>query len=195
VKSFDQCVAVRGAGIPVLRETQNTGEYPMTLSHQPIVFETSKPASSSRQAILSILIACAILFGILQIGVTQFSSVLDQTWAALITATVMLVVAVALEKLLFRRKIARGLSALGFGRPNLRALSVAAIITLLMLAFFPIFSLSTGAQAASNRTGCGSFSPSLRSTALGKRRCSAALCSAAYAGTQRFPSARQASCL
>lgn len=120
----------------------------MTLSNQPLVLDASNPAGSSRRAILSILIGCAILFGILQIGVTKFSGALDQTWAALITATVMLVVAVALEKLLFKRETARSLSALGFGRPTLRALSVATIITLLMLGFFPIFSLSTGAQVS-----------------------------------------------
>ena len=118
----------------------------MTISNQPIALDAPKVGGSSRRAILSILFGCAILFGILQIGVTQLTSVLDQTWAALITSAIMLVVTVALESLLFKRETAKGLSALGFGRPNLRAALVAAIITTLMLAFFPIFTFSTGAQ-------------------------------------------------
>jgi membrane protease YdiL (CAAX protease family) len=110
--------------------------------------DVPKVGSSSRRAVVSILIGCAIMFGILQLGVTWLAAELDPTWAAIIVTAVMLVVAVTLERLFFKRDTAQGLSVLGFRRPNPRALLVAAIIALVMLGFFPIFSISTGAQSS-----------------------------------------------
>ncbi|HEX5943698.1 MAG TPA: CPBP family intramembrane glutamic endopeptidase [Anaerolineales bacterium] len=118
----------------------------MTISNQPIDLDVPRAGNSSRRAVTSILIGCAIMFGILHYGVTWLAGLLDQTWAALITTIVMLVVALGLEKLFFNRNPVPGLSVLGFGRPDPRALLVAAIIAMIMLAFFPIFSLITDAQ-------------------------------------------------
>src|SRR5512145_548000 len=103
--------------------------------------ETTSKGNLSR-----ILIGCALLYTILQVGITWVARLLDQTWAALIVAALMLVVALALEKVFFGRDPLQGLQALGFGRPNARALVVALIIGAVMLAFFPIFSILTGAQ-------------------------------------------------
>ena len=118
----------------------------MTTSNQPLELESARAGSSSRRAIISILIGSAILFSILQFGSTWLTGILDQTRAALIITTVMLVTALVLERLFFKRDTAQGLWALGFDRPNGGAILVAAIIALLMLAFFPIFSLATGAK-------------------------------------------------
>jgi membrane protease YdiL (CAAX protease family) len=78
--------------------------------------------------------------------VTWLAGVLDQTWAALIVTGLMLVVALIFENSFFKRPISGGFLALGFGRPNPRAILAALIIGIIMLAFFPVFSLITGAQ-------------------------------------------------
>ena len=104
--------------------------------------------TSSHRAISSILIGCATMFVILELGVTWLAAVLDQTWAALIVTTIMVLAAVLFERQAFKHAAAEGLRAIGYGRPNPRAILVAAIIGLIMLAFFPIFSLMTGAQIA-----------------------------------------------
>jgi membrane protease YdiL (CAAX protease family) len=101
---------------------------------------------SPRRNISLVLIGSAILFVILNYGLTWLAGILDATWAALIVTASMLLVALLLERLFFKREAAQGLLALGFDRPNGRAVLVATIIALLMLAFFPVFSLATGAQ-------------------------------------------------
>jgi membrane protease YdiL (CAAX protease family) len=118
----------------------------MATSNQPMALDKTNVTHSSRLAVFYILIGCFILFGILEIGVTRLSAAFDQTWAAMLTTMIMLTVAVILEKLFFKRGLAQGLSALGFGRSTAGALSVAGMIVALMLAFFPIYSFSTGAQ-------------------------------------------------
>jgi len=107
---------------------------------------TKRAETSSRRAIPSILIGCAMMFVILELGVTWLAALLDQTWAALIVTAIMVLVAVLFERQAFKKDAAQGLRAVGYGRPNLRAIWVAAIIGLIMLAFFPIFSMITGAQ-------------------------------------------------
>ena len=107
---------------------------------------TKRVEMSSRRAILSILIGCAMMFAILELGVTFLAALLDQTWAALIVTAIMVLVAVLFERQAFKKDAVQGLRAIGYGRPDPRAILVAVIIGLVMLAFFPIFSLVTGAQ-------------------------------------------------
>ena len=45
---------------------------------------TGEVAASPRRAVVSILIGCATMFVILEIGVAGLAALLDQTWAALI---------------------------------------------------------------------------------------------------------------
>jgi membrane protease YdiL (CAAX protease family) len=71
---------------------------------------------------------------------------IDQTWAALIVTAIMVLVAVLFERQAFKKDATQGLRALGYGRSNPRAILMAAVIGFSMLAFFPIFSLVTGAQ-------------------------------------------------
>jgi membrane protease YdiL (CAAX protease family) len=96
--------------------------------------------------VISILIGCAMMFVILELGVTWLATLWDQTWAALMVTAVMILVAVLFERQAFKHEPVQGLRAIGYGKPNLRAIGVAMIIGLIMLAFFPIFSLVTGAQ-------------------------------------------------
>jgi membrane protease YdiL (CAAX protease family) len=107
---------------------------------------TQQGETSSRRAISSILIGCAMMFVILELGVTWLAALLDQTWAALIVTAVTVLVAVLFEKQAFKHGATQSLRAIGYGKPNPRAILVAAMIGLLMLGFFPIFSLVTGAQ-------------------------------------------------
>lgn len=107
---------------------------------------TQQVETSSRRSVISILIGCALMFGILQLGVTWLAALLDQTWAALIVTMIMVLVAVLFERQAFKHNAVQGLRVIGYGRPNPRAILVAVIIGLIMLAFFPIFSLITGAQ-------------------------------------------------
>ncbi len=58
----------------------------------------------------------------------------------------MVLVAVLFERQVFKHDVAQGLRAVGYSRPNPRAILVAAIVGLIMLAFFPLFSMVTGAQ-------------------------------------------------
>lgn len=111
----------------------------MTTLTQPV-------ETSSRRAIPSILIGCAMMFVILELGVTWLAALLDQTWAALIVTAVMIFVAVLFERQAFKHDMAQGLRAIGYGRPNPRVILVAVIIGSIMLAFFPIFSWVVGAQ-------------------------------------------------
>jgi membrane protease YdiL (CAAX protease family) len=109
---------------------------------------TRQTETSPRRAIPAILIGCAMMFVILELGVTALAARLDQTWAALIVTAIMVLVAVLFERQAFKHSAAEGLRVIGFGRPNPRAVLVAAIIGLVMLVFFPIFSLITGAHIA-----------------------------------------------
>jgi len=105
---------------------------------------TRQAETHSRRAVSAILIGCAMMFVILELGVTALAALLDQTWAALIVTAIMVLVAVLFERQAFKHSAAEGLRAIGFGRPNPRAVLVAAIIGFVILAFFPIFSLITG---------------------------------------------------
>jgi membrane protease YdiL (CAAX protease family) len=107
---------------------------------------TQQVETSSRRAISAILIGCAMMFVILELGVAWLAASLDQSWAALIVTAIMVLVAILFERQAFKHSAAEGLRVIGFGRPNRRAVLVAAIIGLVMLAFFPIFSLITGAH-------------------------------------------------
>jgi membrane protease YdiL (CAAX protease family) len=84
------------------------------------------------------------MFLILQGGMTWLTGKIDATWLALLITAVMLVVAIICERWLFRLNTGRALLSLGFGRPYLRAILAAVLMTCLMLAFFPVFTLVTG---------------------------------------------------
>jgi membrane protease YdiL (CAAX protease family) len=107
---------------------------------------SKQAAPSSRRVIPSLLIGCAMMFVILELGVAFLAPRLDQTWAALVVTAIMVFVALLFERQAFKHNAAQGLRAIGYGKPYPRAILVAVIIGLIMLAFFPIFSLATGAQ-------------------------------------------------
>jgi len=105
-----------------------------------------KIETKPRNTIALILLGSAVMFAFLQLGVTWLAGRMDQTWASLIATAVMLTAALILEKTFFGLNPLEALRNLGYGRWNPRAVLVSLIITLVMLSFFPIFSLITGAQ-------------------------------------------------
>lgn len=92
-----------------------------------------------------VLLGALLLFLILQIGSTWLAPRMDQTWSQPLVAAVMLTLALLLEKLFWGRQPLAALRMLGFGRTNGQAVAVAAILSALMLLFFPIFAWVTGA--------------------------------------------------
>ncbi len=100
--------------------------------------------SPARMHLGRILAGAAVMFVVLQGGLTLLIPRFDQTSSALIVATAMFGVAAVIERLAFGRDVRRGLLALGFGRPRPGALAAATIIGVAMLAFFPLYSAATG---------------------------------------------------
>ena len=118
-------------------------------SNMPITQETT-----SRQTgwiTFSKVIAGFIpLFLILQFGPSLLLPRLDQTWSVLIAAGVMLCLAVVGEMLFFKHRPVQALRQLGFGQPKRRAITVALILSGVMLLFFPVLSLVSGASLSLN---------------------------------------------
>jgi len=102
--------------------------------------------TSSRKNITLILAGSAVMFAILEIGVTWLASRMDQTIAAIIAAMVMLAAGLIFERAFFGRNLTEAVRDLGYGLWSPRAVLVAFIIMLVTLLFFPIFSIVTGAQ-------------------------------------------------
>ena len=98
-----------------------------------------------------ILIGCAVMFLILQVGTIWLAGMLDQTWAAFIVTAIMLPVAVVWERLVFNLTLPQALHALGFGRLNARPLLAAGAIACIMLMFFPVFSFTVDAPVSLKR--------------------------------------------
>jgi membrane protease YdiL (CAAX protease family) len=100
--------------------------------------------ADSRRTTWLVLLGAGIMFLILQFGVTFLVSMMDLTWSALIGTAVMLAFVLALERFAFARRPVEALSALGWGRANPRAVLVVVILSVAMLAFFPVVSLGWG---------------------------------------------------
>jgi membrane protease YdiL (CAAX protease family) len=101
-------------------------------------------ARSERGTLGRIVLGSALMFVVLQGGLNLLFPRLDLTWSSLIVTAAMLAVVFAIEGLAFHRTPPRALAALGYGRPEPSALLAAGIITVAMLAFFPVYSLATG---------------------------------------------------
>jgi membrane protease YdiL (CAAX protease family) len=109
----------------------------------PSISEPGNLVKPARRAIGLILGGCAVMFLILQGGLTWLTGKIDATWLALVLTAVMLITAIIGERWLFRVNTGQALLALGYGRPNPRAILAAVIIACLMLAFLPVFTLVT----------------------------------------------------
>lgn len=70
----------------------------------------------------------------------------DLTLGFLVASAILVVAAIGLDMLLFRRTLPSAYHNLGFGRPDVRTLVVTALIGVLIMGFFPVFSQITGAS-------------------------------------------------
>lgn len=68
--------------------------------------------------------------------------------AGVLICTVVLLTTFGVEKLIFKQAAPDALRSLGLGNPNLRSMLIALFIGVILLAFYPAFSLVTGANLA-----------------------------------------------
>ena len=101
-------------------------------------------ARSTRNHFGRILVGAALMYVVLQGGLSLLIPRFDQTWSALIVTAAMFAVAFVIEGVAFKRTPLEALAALGLGRPRSGALIAAAVIVAAMLAFFPVYSIATG---------------------------------------------------
>jgi membrane protease YdiL (CAAX protease family) len=112
----------------------------MTATSQP----NSTPGEVGRGYLWRIVVGSAVMYLVLQGGLTLLTLRIDQTLAVIVVAAAMMVVAFVIERLSFGRDIPHAFRALGLSRPRGRAMIVSLAITAAMAAFFPIYSLATG---------------------------------------------------
>jgi membrane protease YdiL (CAAX protease family) len=110
---------------------------------------TATPTPSSTPAVnrgflWRIVLGAAVMYVVLQGGLTLLTPRLDQTLAAIGVAAAMMAVAFVIERWSFGRDAAHAFTALGLSRPRGRALAVSLAITAAMASFFPLYSLATG---------------------------------------------------
>jgi membrane protease YdiL (CAAX protease family) len=99
-----------------------------------------------RQTLMKVFAGFIPLFLILQFGPELLLPRVGQFWSVVISAGVMLLLALGCEMLLFANRPPQALRQLGYGRPVVRPIAVALLLSGLMLLFFPLLSLVTGAQ-------------------------------------------------
>jgi membrane protease YdiL (CAAX protease family) len=102
------------------------------------------PPISGARHIGRVLAGAAILFAILQGGLTLLVPSLGMTWTPVLVTAAMLAALLAIERVAFGRGPAAAFRALGYGRPRSGAMVAAVIISTALLGFFPVYSLATG---------------------------------------------------
>jgi membrane protease YdiL (CAAX protease family) len=103
-----------------------------------------------RQTLIKVFAGFIPLFLILQFGPELLLPRVGQFWAVLIPAGVMLCLAFGFEMLLFADRPLQALRQLGYGRPRVRPIVVALLLSGVMLLFFPLLSLITGVRLSLN---------------------------------------------
>jgi membrane protease YdiL (CAAX protease family) len=68
--------------------------------------------------------------------------------AGLLVCALVIIATLLVERLLFKTGLRQVVERLGLGYPNLRAMRVALLVSLILLAFFPLFSLVSGVQVS-----------------------------------------------
>ncbi len=101
--------------------------------------------SRYRKRLLTVLTGFVLLFLLLDRTPLLLAGH-DITASFLVASAVVVVAAVGLDMLLFGRTLPSAWRNLGFGPPEARTLIVTTLIGVLMMAFFPVFSLVTGAS-------------------------------------------------
>jgi membrane protease YdiL (CAAX protease family) len=103
------------------------------------------------QTLVKVFAGFLPLFLILQFGPDLLLRRVGQFWALFISAGVMLLLALGVEMLLFfNNRPLQALRQLGYGRPAVRPIVVALLLSGVMLLFFPLLSLITGVRLGLN---------------------------------------------
>jgi hypothetical protein len=106
---------------------------------------TSQRDRRSRPVGLGVILAgSTVMYLILHGGLTLWPSSIDNTVGRIIITAVMVAVALVIERRAFGRGLCAALRALGYGWPRPRAVVVALAVSALMLAYFPVVSLTIG---------------------------------------------------
>ena len=101
---------------------------------------------SSLKAFGVIVAGFVVVWVVLERSATWLNSNMGET--GVLVCALVIVTALAVERLLFETGPRRALRSLGFGRPKVRAILVGLLVTLAMISFYPVFSLVTGAQVS-----------------------------------------------
>jgi membrane protease YdiL (CAAX protease family) len=110
------------------------------------IIESPTQANTPHQkSFVTVLIGFVLLFVLLDRTPLLLESY-GRTEGFLVASGVLVVAAVGLDMLLFKRTLATAWRNLGFGRPGLRTLVITTLIGVLMMGFFPVFSWITRAS-------------------------------------------------
>jgi membrane protease YdiL (CAAX protease family) len=112
-----------------------------------MVEHPTRATSPYRKSVFTVLTGFVLLFLLLDRTPLLLAS-RDPTVGFLVASAVLVIAAVGLNMLLFRRTLPSAWRHLGLGRPEARTLVVTTLIGVLMMGFFPIFSWVTGASFA-----------------------------------------------
>jgi hypothetical protein len=104
-----------------------------------MVEHPTRATSLYRKSFFAVLTGFVLLFLLLDRTPLLLAS-RDPTVGFLVASTVLVIAAVGLDMLLFRRTLPSAWRNLGFGRPKARTLAITTLIGVLMMGFFPIFS-------------------------------------------------------
>jgi membrane protease YdiL (CAAX protease family) len=114
-----------------------------------VTHSISSPGHPTAGASLGrILLGAALMFAVLQVGLTVLVPSLGMTWTPVLVTLAMFALLFVIERVAFGRNPLAALAAVGFGRPTRGSLVVAAIVGGGMLLFFPLYSAATGVSFA-----------------------------------------------
>jgi membrane protease YdiL (CAAX protease family) len=101
----------------------------------------------SKDAMSIILLSSILLFFVFQ-ATAFLTKSFELTLSSLIVCVTVVGTTLLIEQLVFKRSILQALRKLGFGYSTQPAIGLAILISLLMLAFYPVFAWSVGAPVA-----------------------------------------------
>ncbi|MBL8015682.1 MAG: CPBP family intramembrane metalloprotease [Ignavibacteria bacterium] len=101
--------------------------------------------SRKKFKLLFIIAGYLILYGVLELAAKQTGDT-GNTWNALLITACVLLMAILVEIFIFRRRFNDLLSLLGLGKPRVKAIAAALIITMLMFICYPAITAITGYQ-------------------------------------------------
>lgn len=94
---------------------------------------------------MSIILFCSVLLFLVFQGTAFLTKSFELTLSSLVVCVAVVGTALLIEQLVFKRSLVPALQKLGFGYSTRSAIGLAILMSLLMLAFYPVFAWSVGA--------------------------------------------------